>query len=197
MTLRTIFLKGSEEIIPAIPDIARLRIRVFHDWPYLYDGTMADEEIYLSHFADSEQACMAVTLSGGEVVGATTAQPLDDAHEDFRKPFTDRKIPTGKIFYFGESVLLPQFRGQGIGHTFFDLREAAARDRGAWATAFCAVRRPEDHPLRPADYSPLDPFWLSRGYVRHDELVCSFRWKDVDTDEETAKEMVFWTREVK
>ena len=43
MEIRT--LKGPDEIIPAIPHIARLRLTVFHEWPYLYDGTMEEEEV--------------------------------------------------------------------------------------------------------------------------------------------------------
>lgn len=196
MTVKTLILKGPADIIPAIPDIAQLRLTVFREWPYLYDGEMADEEDYLGHFAESEHACVGLAMHNGKVVGATTAEPFDETHEDFRKPFKDNNVPTDKIFYFGESVLLPEYRGQGIGHKFFDLREAAAKEWGAWATAFCAVQRPDDHPMKPKDYRPLDPFWQSRGYRRIDELVCEFKWRDVGEEVETKKPLVFWTREM-
>ncbi len=196
MSVRVVTLKGPENIRPAIPDIADLRIRVFREWPYLYDGTFADEEEYLEHFSESENAIVGLAFDKGKVVGATTAEAFDDTHEDFRKPFVDKKVPTDKIFYFGESVLLPEYRGQGIGHKFFDLREAAAKDWGAWATAFCAVQRPDTHPAKPADYRPLDAFWTARGYKKHDELVCEFKWKDVGEAEQTLKPMAFWTREM-
>ncbi len=171
-----------------------MRIRVFREWPYLYGGAMADEEIYLDHFSESENACVGLAIDNGRVVGATTAEPFDDTHEDFRKPFKANNIPTDKIFYFGESVLLPDYRGQGIGHAFFDLREQAARDWGAWATAFCAVMRPDEHPQKPDHYRPLDAFWQSRGYQKQEELVCEFPWKDLGSREETKKPLVFWTR---
>lgn len=195
MATKIITLKGADSIRPAIPDIAELRMTVFRDWPYLYDGTLADEEAYLEHFSDSEHAVVGLAMHRGRVVGATTAQPFDDTHEDFRKPFLDRNIPTDRIFYFGESVLLSDYRGQGVGHAFFDLREAAAKEWQAWATAFCAVQRPDDHPSKPAHHRPLDPFWTARGYRRHDELVCRFKWKDLTEAEETPKPLVFWTRE--
>jgi hypothetical protein len=47
-----------------------------------------------------------------------------------KAPFIAAGGNVDHIFYFGESVLLPQFRGMGIGHHFFDEREAAARAAG-------------------------------------------------------------------
>ena len=40
-----------EEISSVLPDLARLRIIVFRDWPYLYDGTLDYEERYLAKLA--------------------------------------------------------------------------------------------------------------------------------------------------
>jgi hypothetical protein len=33
-----------EEMKAVLPDLARLRIIVFRDWPYLYDGTIEYEQ---------------------------------------------------------------------------------------------------------------------------------------------------------
>jgi GNAT superfamily N-acetyltransferase len=98
------------------------------------------------------------------------------------------------VYYFGESVLRRDFRGRGLGHRFFDEREAFARARGYRTAAFCAVDRPADHPRRPADYVPLDRFWGKRGFVRRPDIVGQFAWKDLDAEAETAKPMVFWTK---
>ena len=46
MTIRVAPLTGAA-IIPALPALARLRITVFRDWPYLYDGAMTYEQGYL------------------------------------------------------------------------------------------------------------------------------------------------------
>lgn len=189
-------LTGPDQIIPAIPHIARLRLTVFHEWPYLYEGTMEEEETYLKHFAESENACVGLAEDDGKVVGATTAEPFSHAHADFRAPFDAAGIDTSDIFYFGESVLLPQYRGHGIGHAFFDLREAAAWAWGAEKTAFCAVQRPDNHPLKPKDYRPLDSFWKKRGYERRNDLVCSFKWKDRESTTQTQKNLTFWLRDL-
>jgi hypothetical protein len=56
------------------------------------------------------------------------------------------------------------------------------------------VERPADHPLKPADYRPLDGFWKKRGYAPVDGLVTTYAWKDIDQPEETEHLMQFWMR---
>ncbi|MAP94960.1 MAG: GNAT family N-acetyltransferase [Ponticaulis sp.] len=187
-------LRGPDAIRPAIRDVAELRLRVFREWPYLYDGTMEEEETYLSHFAQSEHACIGLARDGDKVIGATTAEPMPATHEGFRAPLETAGLDISKIYYFGESILLSIYRGQGIGHAFFDLRENAARDWGAEMTAFCAVQRPADHPARPADYRPLDAFWKKRGYAPRPDLICHFPWTDVGDAVETSKPLMFWIK---
>ena len=98
------------------------------------------------------------------------------------------------VFYYGESVLLPSYRGRGIGKAFLAKRERHAAERGFSTVAFCAVERPDDHPLKPAGYVPLHGFWRSQGYERHPELATTFRWKDIGEPTETDKPMVFWLK---
>jgi len=106
-------------------------------------------------------------------------------------------MDTAEIFYFGESVLLPQYRGHGIGVKFFEEREAAARAFGYPLCCFCGVQRPDDHPMKPADYVPLDAFWGNRGYVQRPDLVASFSWRDIGDAAETAKPMVYWMKDLR
>ena len=98
-------------------------------------------------------------------------------------------------FYFGESILLPAYRGYGLGHRFFDQREAHARSFGTFThTCFCAVQRPESHPAKPAGYRPLDEFWLKRGYKPVPGLQSTFSWPDVGESVATEKPMQYWSR---
>lgn len=174
--------------------LAVLRIEVFREWPYLYDGDVAYEERYLAPYAATADALVAIAWAGDELVGAATALPLAAHSDEVVPPLVAAGYDPATVYYFGESVLRRDFRGRGLGHRFFDEREAFARARGYRTAAFCAVDRPADHPRRPADYVPLDRFWGKRGFVRRPDIVGQFAWKDLDADAETAKPMVFWTK---
>jgi GNAT superfamily N-acetyltransferase len=192
ITVRTV---TGPEILRFIDAAADLRIRVFRDFPYLYDGSKAYEDKYLAHFATAEGSALVLACDADRVVGCATAMPMNSADAEFQQPFLDRQIAIDGIFYFGESVLESAYRGRGIGHQFFDQREAQARKHGANFTTFCAVQRPANHPLRPVDYRPLDAFWQKRGYTRRDDLTTQFSWKDIDQSKESGKTMVFWVRD--
>lgn len=178
-------------------DLARLRIAVFRDYPYLYEGTVEYEKAYLQIYADSERAFLFAAFEGSRMVGATTCIPLSDETEDVKKPFVEAGFDLSEVFYFGESILLPAYRGMGLGHRFFDAREAHAASFGTYRyTCFCAVVRPDDHPLRPALYRPLDEFWTKRGYRKVPQLQSQFQWPDIGAADSTSKPMVYWLREL-
>ncbi|KIN75984.1 GNAT family N-acetyltransferase [Sulfitobacter mediterraneus] len=181
---------------PALADVARLRIVVFRDWPYLYDGDLAYEESYLQAYRKSGRAIVVGAYDGADLVGASTGTPLTDHADDFAAAFDGTGIALDDVFYCAESVLLPAYRGHGIGHRFFDIREAHARRLGFSNCCFCGVDRPADHSKRPATYRPLDDFWRARGYAPLEGAVAQFKWKDIDQADETAKPLQFWIREL-
>ena len=115
-----------EEAASHAADLARLRIAVFREYPYLYDGDMAYEKYYIQQYVQSPGSVIVLAMDGDTIVGASTALPLADETQAFKQPFIEQGIAPAKVFYFGESVLLPAYRGQGIGHRFFDQREAHA-----------------------------------------------------------------------
>lgn len=182
------------DIAAIVPSVARLRVAVFRAWPYLYDGDLAYEERYLRTYVASPSAAVFVAYDDAAAVGASTCMRLSEETANITAPFACAGADLGRVCYFGESVLLPQYRGAGVGVRFFVLREAHAAALGCTMAAFCAVQRPEDHPARPADYVPLDEFWRRRGYTRRPELVCDIAWKDIGEAEETSKRLVFWTK---
>ncbi len=192
LAVETLRLRADREA--ALEDLARLRIAVFREWPYLYDGSLDYERRYLSSFLDEPGAALVVARDGAMIVGAATASPMMTQDEAFRIPFEEHDHDVSQLFYFGESVLLPDYRGQGIGHAFFDTREAVALAWGARATCFCGIVRPADHPLRPADMRDLGPFWRKRGYAPVEGMQARYDWKDIDQSSETGHTMQFWHR---
>lgn len=179
-------------VLPLLPELAALRISVFREFPYLYDGDAAAEQNYLRRYAETPDAALVVARDGTRVVGAATALPLAAEAANVQQPFRDAGLDAERIFYFGESVLEAEYRGRGIGVKFFEQREAAAS--GYAMTAFCAVQRPAGHPLRPAGYVPLDEFWRHRGYTPHPEWLCRMSWRDIGADRTSEKSLMVWTR---
>ena len=193
MTLRFQPFLG-KAIADVLEDVAALRIAVFRDWPYLYDGDLDYERRYLRHYAQTPDAIVAVAYDGAQVVGAATGLPMLAADTEFREAFAGTDIDLSKLFYCAESVLLPAYRGQGAGHQFFDLREGQARALGCSHVCFCGVQRPADHPARPSDYRALDPFWRKRGYAPLGGVQARFFWRDIGEARETPKTLQFWMR---
>jgi len=193
-TLRYEWLTGSA-IRRVLDELAQLRITVFRDFPYCYNGSVDYERSYLETYTQSERALLFAAWDGNRLVGATTALPLTDETAEVQQPFRDAGYDLGSVFYFGESILLPAYRGYGLGHRFFDEREAHARRFGQYTlTCFCAVQRPINHPQRPTDYRPLDEFWTKRGYRQEPALQSTFHWPDIGETESTAKTMVYWVK---
>lgn len=181
-----------------IPELARLRIEVFCDFPYLYDGDIDYEKKYLQTYINCPESVIVIAFDGAKVVGASTAMPMKYETDELKKPFHEHGYNLDEVFYCSESVLDKNYRGLGIGVRFFEQREAHAEDLGGFKTiCFCCVERPADHPRRPADYVPLDQFWNKRGYVKHPELHTTYIWKDLDDVNETPKPMIFWLKDEK
>jgi GNAT superfamily N-acetyltransferase len=186
-----------DDLERALPALATLRIKVFRAFPYLYAGSEDYEQRYLRDFAAAKDSfIIAAETDAGEIAGCATGSAITGHHAEFSGPLVAAGFPLSSTFYFGESVLLPPHRGQGLGHAFFDAREAHAKARGYKRTCFCAVERAKDHPSRPADYSPLDPFWTKRGYRKLDGVVTQFAWPVEPGGPNLLHPMGYWTREL-
>lgn len=178
-----------------LPDLARLRSAVFREFPYLYDGTPGYEEAYLQVYLDCAESIVVLALDDGHVVGASTGLPLAAETAAFKHPFVAAGLDPARIFYCGESVLLPAWRGRGLYKRFFAAREAHARALGRFdRMVLCAVERAPNHPRRPPGYVPLDAVWQRFGYVQRPDLVTTFDWQDLDEHAASPKRMVFWEK---
>ncbi len=192
-----IFSVSGSGILPYIKDLAQLRMDIFRDYPYLYEGSLDYEERYLQNYQKSDRTMIVIVKDGDRVVGVSSALPLVMESEEIQQVFSDAGISPSEVFYFGESLLMKSYRGRGYGHVFFDEREAFAKKQGAYRfTAFFAVQRSDDHPMKPQNYKPLDGFWIKRGYIKRPDLTTWFSWRDIGHEEETKKPMMFWLKKL-
>jgi len=187
-------LKG-QAVIPYLSELAKLRIEIFKSYPYLYEGDLDYESDYLKTYAQCAESIIVLAFANeDEIVGASTAIPLSFETEEIQAPFIKNHFSIEDVFYLGESVLLPQYRGKGIYLHFFREREAAAKAYGAKMATFCAVERPADHPKQPKDYQPLDKVWQRYGYEKQPELYTYLAWKSVGESALSANKMIFWLK---
>lgn len=189
-------LRG-EQITGRLDALADLRIAVFREWPYLYEGSREYERKYLDTYVRCPRSLAVLVWDGERCVGASTVLPLAEAGAEAQQPFVDGGHDVAAIDYFGESLLLREYRGQGLGVRFFEEREAHARELGLSLCAFCAVDRAPDDPRKPRDYVANDAFWSRRGYRKAPEIVTRFSWPDIGETASTPKPMTFWLRDLR
>ncbi len=173
--------------------MATLRIRVFRQWPYLYDGSLHYEREYLRVYAEAPHSVVVLAFDEGTPVGASTGAPLVHEPDSVRLPFERHGLAVADTFYYGESVVDSAYRYRGLGARFFEERERHARSLGFTWAAFCSVERPETHPMRPTKTCDANGFWQRRGF-QPTELMTEFSWRDVGDYDETRKPMRFWRK---
>ncbi|NQZ72604.1 MAG: hypothetical protein HRT60_05995, partial [Dinoroseobacter sp.] len=91
MAIETRVLRGNS-LSEALDDVAALRISVFRDWPYLYDGDKEYERRYLSVYAENSDAILIGAFDGERLIGAATGTPLEDHADDFAAPFAETSL---------------------------------------------------------------------------------------------------------
>lgn len=191
----TYIQKKGAEIESVFEGLASLRIAVFREFPYLYDGSTEYEKEYLKTYTQSERSFLFAVYDGKKMVGATTCIPIKDETAEISEPFAETGFDINAVFYFGESILLPEYRGIGLGNRFFDEREAHARSFEEYKMCcFCSVERDENHSLKPADYRSNEPFWQKRGYVNVPGIQATMEWPDIGETGSSAKKMTFWIK---
>ncbi|HYQ93023.1 MAG TPA: GNAT family N-acetyltransferase, partial [Candidatus Competibacteraceae bacterium] len=70
-----------------LPELARLRITVFREFPYLYNGSQEYEEKYLATYVDVPDSVMVLVWSDATVVGASSGLPMAVETPETIQPF--------------------------------------------------------------------------------------------------------------
>ena len=114
---------SGDDLLQYLPALARLRIEVFHAFPYLYDGTMEYEQQYLQTYASAPESVIVDAFDGSNIVGAATATVLIREPDYITNAFINYGMDPAEFFYYGESVLQKNYRNRGIGVRFFEERK--------------------------------------------------------------------------
>lgn len=177
--------------------MAKLRMEVLREYPFQEESDLYREMQYLRKIAACKETIAVMIFDGTTLVGASVGYPLSIEEPNIAKPFSEKKLPIDSFYYFGDSILLRQYRGRGIGHHFFDAREAHVHHYKKYKyICFCVPECLDEKREQPADYIPLVDFWRKRGYIHHPELHCIMSWKNLGDAHPTEKTMHFWVKEI-
>jgi len=175
-----------------IDAIAALRISIFKEYPYLYDGDMQSEMDYLKSYSKSKNSILIIVKDQGNIVGALTGIPLAEADEMFLTPFAKNQLPIHHIFYLGEILLSKEYRGKGIGYQMYRMFEDLVRQKKQYQKiAIAEVIRNQHDPRKPKNYISVHKLWERLGYIEHPEMVMQFSYKEVDSSGKIPHSFVF------
>lgn len=176
-----------------VHSIAKLRMDVFQEYPFFEAPDLYRELQCLQRYTASKEGIGVLVFDHSTVVGVSLGIPLTLERPEIQEPIQNRFGDTVSYYFFGESVLLKPYRNRGVGHHFFDVREAHVRHFQKYRQiCFLDPVRPEIDGLKPPDYLPLHDFWRKRGYVHYPDLNCHLAWKDLQTKQNTEKALTFW-----
>lgn len=174
-------LLAGTAVVDVLEILATLRLEIFPEYPYLYQGERKEELKYLSTYAEAPDACVILAYDGAAVIGAATGMPL--VHEDIRMldAFAGTKLPLEGIYYVGELLFRPAYRRCGLGQRSLARLENFICSLDRYRMLACAtVVRPDDHPLRPFDYIPISSFLARTGFVQLPGVTTDFVWREND-----------------
>lgn len=193
MEITTQLLVGAA-IVDSLGDLATLRLDIFSEYPYLYQGRRKDELTYLGTYAEASDARVILAYDGVTVVGAATGMPLAHEGAQMLDAFAGTTFPLEDIYYVGELLFRPAYRNCGLGQMLLDRLESHIRPLGRYRRLTCAtVERPDDHPLRPRDYIPITRFLAHTGFVQLHRGTTRFMWRETD-GVKRVHSMQFWIK---
>jgi hypothetical protein len=169
-----------------IPSIAAVRSEVLRDLPFLRNNTLDDDIRYLQKVCQNQEAIVVLVFDGPNIVGVSLGMPLEAERPILKTPFLENHEDLATYFHFGISTLLAAYRGRGLAHHFFDIREAHVQHLKRFKK-ICFLEPILPYPTEA--FTVLDTFWKKRGYVQHNELVCKFRWKE-------PIKLIYWIKEI-
>ena len=186
-------LKGYQARIH-VKALAALRIAAFAHFPYLYAGTEAYEKEYLETYFDSLQSVIYIGFHAGKIVAFSNLMPLCEMPLEIISPFFENDIDVANILYLGEAILAPEYQHKkpGFIRAMLKIQEEHARKKNYNQIVFMSVIRPDNHPLKPANYMPLDGMFTKFGFNRYEDMFIEMAWTQIDTKIEMDNILSIW-----
>jgi predicted GNAT superfamily acetyltransferase len=176
--------KGND-IRPYINTVANFRIKIFREYPYLYDGNFEYEEKYLQGYASNPNSLLILVTENNETIGVATSLPLEsdsDILSDVEKLFLAQAYKPEDFYYLSEIMIKPGCRHRGIAKKIYQIRVNKALENGFKYLCFAAIIKSKDDPNKPESYFNPAPMWKAMGFVPHDSITIEYNWPTIQSN---------------
>ncbi|MCE5319258.1 MAG: GNAT family N-acetyltransferase [Parachlamydia sp.] len=170
---------------------------IFAEWPYLYQQSdpLEDVKYILERYADQPDSVVCIAFDGKIAVGAAMGVPLTQAPQHYRDAFPENERRPD-IFYWGEMVVLKEYRGEHIATELLTQLGRHVTESGKYkAICFASVEREADYRLshhKPAKYVSLDVLWKRFGFEKRLDIRMQGKWTVLKEDADSLHEMFVW-----
>lgn len=183
-----------EEIVPFW---AHIRLTFFNEYPYLYDGTLEASHAYCREVMSYKDAAAIVAYSNNEPIGILTGTSMASYSQHFGEPdaFRAMGIDPNTLYYFGDVIILPEYRGNGLTRCLFQGLESWIVAHGYVSGCFVTESH-ASHPLKPLGYRELDSLWVALGY-RKTHINAQYEWNTIQPAGPSRKQehvMPYWVK---
>ncbi len=183
--------KASEknEIYSDIEQVARLRIKIFKEYPYLYDGNLEQEREYLKPYIESQDGILIIAKDGDKSIGAITGLPLRESMQELKDCYARESQNIDDMFYLGEVVLLKEYRGKGIGIFLYKALEEYLSSKKYSKIVFCAIAKEGNDQKK-----SKENYYKRLGFIRRFDLSLNVSYKKIGEEFETESKMNIWEK---
>ena len=142
-----------------------------------------------------------LALHNGRIVGVSTAIPLvspSDITTGAPELFEQNGLNPSEFYYYGEIIILPEYRGHKLSEEMYAIHEKFAKSWGFKQLCLCVVNRRDEHPQMPSGYRSLDRHWQQLGFARTN-MSFDYEWPTLQVDGSIinqANAMIFWVKEL-
>lgn len=175
---------------------------IFAEWPYLYQQSdpLEDVNYILERYANQSDSAVCIAFEGNKAVGAAMGVPLTQAPQHYREAFPENEQRPDDIFYWGELVVLKEYRGEHIATELLTRLGKYVTESGKYkAICFANVEREADYRLshlKPEKYVSLDELWKRFGFEKRLDIRMQGKWTVLNERVESLHEMFVWWKKL-
>ena len=179
--------------------IATLRLMVFSEYPYCYQGSFEDEQKHFGQYTCHEDRSLAVLFEKNQIIGLSTRIPAASA-----LPLLGRAVPElerrgvniEQHYYVIESMIKQAFRGKKRGQLLYQEHEVFIRRRGYQTN--CLLTLATESTITSVEKKPFTSLWHWLGFKKT-AIQTSFTWLTRMFDHlvrEQSHVFDFWARDL-